>query len=208
MKIFNLRNIFSLVLIFAFSFDVNAQNSTIEEVIVSAEKRDESLQDISQAVSALTDSDLENKNLKEFHIKISKIQNHEKSLSLARKKIHPFLKSRYTLKTVKKLSDYLWRIRVKIAIVNNSTVPYEFAQTCNTSNMYTSTTRGVKIYTETCGNSKIEISRISPKGVFRDEIDILIRSKDRPTGQEVSLYFGGAPSLHLGTIIIPPPKSS
>ena len=31
MKIFNLRNIFSLVLIFAFNFDVNAQNSTIEE---------------------------------------------------------------------------------------------------------------------------------------------------------------------------------
>ena len=66
MKIFNLRNIFSLVLIFAFNFDVNAQNSTIEEVIVSAEKRDESLQDISQAVSALTDSDLENKNIESF----------------------------------------------------------------------------------------------------------------------------------------------
>ena len=66
MKIFNLRNIFSLVLIFTFNFDVNAQNSTIEEVIVSAEKRDESLQDISQAVSALTDSDLENKNIESF----------------------------------------------------------------------------------------------------------------------------------------------
>ena len=66
MKIFNLRNIFSLVLIFAFNFEVNAQNSTIEEVIVSAEKRDESLQDISQAVSALTDSDLENKNIESF----------------------------------------------------------------------------------------------------------------------------------------------
>ena len=66
MKIFNLRNIFSLVLIFTFNFEVNAQNSTIEEVIVSAEKRDESLQDISQAVSALTDSDLENKNIESF----------------------------------------------------------------------------------------------------------------------------------------------
>ena len=37
-------------------------------------------------------SDLENKNLKEFHIKISKIQNHEKSLSLARKKNPPIFK--------------------------------------------------------------------------------------------------------------------
>ena len=60
MKIFKLRFALSLSLIFMFNFEANAQNSTIEEVIVSAEKRDESLQDISQAVSALTDSDLEN----------------------------------------------------------------------------------------------------------------------------------------------------
>ena len=66
MKIFNLRSALSLSLIFMFNFEVNAQNSTIEEVIVSAEKRDESLQDISQAVSALTDSDLENKNIESF----------------------------------------------------------------------------------------------------------------------------------------------
>ena len=66
MKIFNLKSVLSLSLIFMFNFEVNAQNSTIEEVIVSAEKRDESLQDISQAVSALTDSDLENKNIESF----------------------------------------------------------------------------------------------------------------------------------------------
>ena len=48
------------------SFGAYAQNSTIEEVIVSAEKRSESLQDISQAVSALSDSDLEAKNIESF----------------------------------------------------------------------------------------------------------------------------------------------
>ena len=66
MKIFKLRFALSLSLICMFNFEANAQNSTIEEVIVSAEKRDESLQDISQAVSALTDSDLENKNIESF----------------------------------------------------------------------------------------------------------------------------------------------
>ena len=44
------------------SFGAYAQNSSIEEVIVSAEKRSESLQDVSQAVSALSDSDLVAKN--------------------------------------------------------------------------------------------------------------------------------------------------
>ena len=48
------------------SFGAYAQNSSIEEVIVSAEKRSESLQDISQAVSALSDSDLEAKNIESF----------------------------------------------------------------------------------------------------------------------------------------------
>ena len=48
------------------SFGAYAQNSSIEEVIVSAEKRSESLQDVSQAVSALSDSDLEAKNIESF----------------------------------------------------------------------------------------------------------------------------------------------
>ena len=43
-----------------------AQQNYIEDVIVTAEKRSESIQDISQSVSALTDSDLDSKNITSF----------------------------------------------------------------------------------------------------------------------------------------------
>ena len=43
-----------------------AQENYIEDVIVTAEKRSESIQDISQSVSALTDSDLDSKNITSF----------------------------------------------------------------------------------------------------------------------------------------------
>jgi len=46
--------------------DVQSQEQTIEDVIVSAEKRDESLQTVSQAVTAITDSELEAKNITSF----------------------------------------------------------------------------------------------------------------------------------------------
>ena len=52
--------------LFMFNFDANAQSMTIEEVIVSAEKREESLQDISQSVTALTEEELETKNITDF----------------------------------------------------------------------------------------------------------------------------------------------
>jgi iron complex outermembrane receptor protein len=45
---------------------LSAQDSFIEEVFVTAEKRSESLQDISQAVTALSDEDIENKNITSF----------------------------------------------------------------------------------------------------------------------------------------------
>ena len=50
------------------SFNLVAQENTllIEEVIVTAEKRSESLQDISQAITALSGSDLEEKNINSF----------------------------------------------------------------------------------------------------------------------------------------------
>ena len=50
------------------SFNLVAQEDTllIEEVIVTAEKRSESLQDISQAITALSGSDLEEKNINSF----------------------------------------------------------------------------------------------------------------------------------------------
>ena len=44
----------------------SAQENYIEDVIVTAEKRSESIQDISQSVSALTDSDLDSKNITSF----------------------------------------------------------------------------------------------------------------------------------------------
>ena len=60
-------NLFFLLLFTSIvSFNLYSQESVIEDIIVTAEKRDESLQDISQAVSALTDSDLENKNIESF----------------------------------------------------------------------------------------------------------------------------------------------
>ena len=43
-----------------------AQERKIEEIMVVAEKRDESLQDLSQAVTAITSQDLENKNITSF----------------------------------------------------------------------------------------------------------------------------------------------
>ncbi len=45
---------------------LSAQDSFIEEVFVTAEKRSESLQDISQAVTAISDQDIENKNITSF----------------------------------------------------------------------------------------------------------------------------------------------
>ena len=48
------------------SFDAFAQNNAIEEVIVSAEKRNESLQDVSISVTALTEDVLETKNITDF----------------------------------------------------------------------------------------------------------------------------------------------
>ena len=45
---------------------LSAQDNFIEEVFVTAEKRSESLQDISQAVTAISDEDIENKNITSF----------------------------------------------------------------------------------------------------------------------------------------------
>ena len=52
--------------IFILTFDAFAQNNAIEEVIVSAEKRNESLQDVSISVTALTEDVLETKNITDF----------------------------------------------------------------------------------------------------------------------------------------------
>ena len=59
--------LFFLTLFTSFvSFNSYSQESVIEDIIVTAEKRDESLQTVSQAVTALTDSELEAKNITSF----------------------------------------------------------------------------------------------------------------------------------------------
>ena len=66
MKFLKLNTFMYFSVLFMFNVDANAQSMTIEEVIVSAEKREESLQDISQSVTALTEEELETKNITDF----------------------------------------------------------------------------------------------------------------------------------------------
>ena len=48
---------------FVSAFGLGLMAQEVEEVVVTAEKRSESLQDISQAVTALSESDIEEKNI-------------------------------------------------------------------------------------------------------------------------------------------------
>src|SRR5210317_1569418 len=66
MKFLKLNTVIYISMLFMLNFDANAQNMSIEEVIVSAEKRDESLQDISKAVTALSNDEIERKNIVDF----------------------------------------------------------------------------------------------------------------------------------------------
>ena len=66
MNFLNMRNFIALAGIFALNFEIHAQNNVIEEVFVTAEKRSESLQDISQAVTAINGEELESKNIESF----------------------------------------------------------------------------------------------------------------------------------------------
>ena len=50
----------------ASSNPVYSQESRIEEIMVVAEKRDESLQDVSQAITAITELDLDTRNINSF----------------------------------------------------------------------------------------------------------------------------------------------
>lgn len=61
----HLKNIKFFTLLFG-CIGLSAQDSFIEEVFVTAEKRSESLQDISQAVTAISEEDIENKNITSF----------------------------------------------------------------------------------------------------------------------------------------------
>jgi iron complex outermembrane receptor protein len=64
-SISHLKSIKFFALLFG-CISLSAQDSFIEEVFVTAEKRSESLQDVSQAVTAISDEDIENKNITSF----------------------------------------------------------------------------------------------------------------------------------------------
>ena len=66
MKFLKLNTVIYYSMISMLTFEANAQSSSIEEVIVSAEKRNESLQDVSISVTALTEEELETKNITDF----------------------------------------------------------------------------------------------------------------------------------------------
>src|SRR6056300_539419 len=66
MKFLKLNTLMYFLAVFLLNIDAYAQNGAIEEVIVSAEKRDESLQDVSLSVTALTEQELEIKNITDF----------------------------------------------------------------------------------------------------------------------------------------------
>ena len=66
MKLSNYVNKSFLFLSFFAFFNITAQEAVIEEVIVTAEKRSESLQDVSKAVTALSSEEIERKNIVDF----------------------------------------------------------------------------------------------------------------------------------------------
>ena len=55
-----------LISLFVISFGAFSQGMVMEEVVVTAEKRAESLQDVSKAVTALDSEEIETKNLIDF----------------------------------------------------------------------------------------------------------------------------------------------
>jgi iron complex outermembrane receptor protein len=59
----SLNKFFLFICLLLFGVSAFSQDNIIEEVFVTAEKRSESLQDISQAVTAISDQDIESKNI-------------------------------------------------------------------------------------------------------------------------------------------------
>ncbi len=55
-----------LIIMFVISFGAISQGMVMEEVVVTAEKRAESLQDVSKAITAISSADIETKNLVDF----------------------------------------------------------------------------------------------------------------------------------------------
>ena len=55
-----------LIIMFVMSFGAISQGMVMEEVVVTAEKRAESLQDVSKAITAISSEEIETKNLVDF----------------------------------------------------------------------------------------------------------------------------------------------
>ena len=62
------RTLFASSFLLSYAISMQSQEGELvfEEVIVTAEKRDESLQSVSQAVTAITDSEIDAKNITSF----------------------------------------------------------------------------------------------------------------------------------------------
>ena len=56
--------VFNKRILYLFFATFFVYSNDVEEVIVTAEKRDESLQSVSQAVTAITDSEIDAKNIR------------------------------------------------------------------------------------------------------------------------------------------------
>ena len=65
LAITNFKNIF-FALFLSISLVAQDEQYVFEEIIVTAEKRDESLQDLSQAVTVLSSEDLDNRQISSF----------------------------------------------------------------------------------------------------------------------------------------------
>ena len=66
LKKIHILNLKLLTIGFLFNLNINSQDQVIEDIIVTAEKRDESLQTVSQAITAITETELEDKNITSF----------------------------------------------------------------------------------------------------------------------------------------------
>ena len=66
LKKINILTLQLLTIGFLFNLNINSQDQVIEDIIVTAEKRDESLQTVSQAITAITETELEDKNITSF----------------------------------------------------------------------------------------------------------------------------------------------
>ncbi|MDB2447271.1 hypothetical protein N9W79_01460 [bacterium] len=145
----------------------------------------------------------EDKKLDSFTRNIRLIEQHVQFLSKSREKDYTDIRGKVVLKRLRRESKTKWVATLRVSIVNKGKTNYRYASTCNSSSAYYSPTKNTFIYEEPCGDVSYDLYNIPPEGVYRDDIEVTVLSKARPTGKEIDLHFSAAPSLFLGTIKIP-----